>query len=1120
MKTNVPTARMKTAISTAVLLLLFPYAGTPVDAASTDIADYPMAVSNMVSPNVLIVYDNSQSMDAFMGGTLVGAHNLSTRGNIGRSVMRDAIGTYQDSFNWGLMSFGMSNLRKLNTYAQYMGSSTGMVFTDDCVGFVAGNPPIPGISTTNGGLRCIANPEPFTGGNYVTYQLSGDDPEILDVLYTSSIYNQLWLINPSNTTYDGYRNHPTSSGNSWASTAFSNSEGSMSFTATDAGFLASATSNPPVGGIQRQLYVPRDYGYYASISGVGTLNVPVTASTTTQINDLKAKLGNGTDSLTTGEIKNGAVFTPLSGTLASAKTYFAGNTSPIQYSCQQNFVMLVTDGLPTGKTDGTLYSSADRTNSCDWSTTTNSCSTGSFGTAATEAISAVQALRTTTNSNVSSTYPDGTGAVTGNFDVQTYVVALGDTVRNALALSVMDGMAFAGGTKSAIPANDASSFRQAITDIADDINARVGAAAAVAVSNVRLTSADNDSFVTSYNSGTWTGDLEAFDIDSVTGIQLTTPLWTSGSASTQLDQRTPASRYIVTSTDTAGSVGGVQFQPTAATTTTKLSSAQQTLLNSPLATDGAAVLAYLRGDRSGEGVTYRTRAHLLGDLINAEPVLVKAPTARYADAGYSTFKTNQANRTRVIFQGSNDGMLHAFAASSGAETWAYIPNLVLGNLNNLSKKVGFNHRYYVDGTPVVGDVDFDNVVGGTFAAPDWRTILVGGLAKGGRGYYALDVTTPTATSEADAQSKVLWEFPNSITNATARASAIANMGYTHGKPIIVKTKAAGWVVLVTSGYNNGTNAGDSGGDGRGHLYVINARTGDLIRDIVTPATCSSTPATNPCGLAHISAYVDSELDNTTDYVYGGDLYGNVWRFNLTDLTSSSSWSVAKFATLKDASGNVQPITSAPELSLIDNMRMIFIGTGQYLGPTDIPGATGANSYASQRQTIYGLRDPLTTALAEPLRPVLQQQTMTTSGSLRTLTNNTVNYTANGNNRRDGWYIDLPSTGERVIGDPTIALSTLVITTNIPSSTKCDPGGSSWEYFINLKTGGLAENSTVTWSGTFLGNGLASRPTIVQLPNGKVVSLTRLSTARTIKVDVPISSTSSTKKRISWREIIR
>lgn len=1114
MKTNVLTARLKTAMSTAVLLLLFPYAGMPVDAASTDIADYPMAVSNMVTPNVLVVYDNSQSMDAYMAGTLVSGNNPLTRGNIGRLVMRDSIAAYQGSFNWGLMTYKMSNLAKRNTYAYYLGSSSGMVYTSDCVGFIAGVPPTPGTSASNGNRRCIANPQSFTGGEYVTYDVSGDDSNILDVLYTNTSYDQLWGLTAGGTSYHIYEDH--SSSNSWASTAFSNSKGTWSFTPTDAGYLS---ESPP---IDRQLYIKRGWGYIADITGAGTLNVAVAASTSAQIASLNSMLANETDDVATSEIKNGAVFTPLKGTLTSAKTYFSSTfeskSTPIAYSCQQNFVMLVTDGLPTGTTGGTLYSAADRTSSCDWSTLTNACTTGAFGTAATDAIQAVSALRTTTVTGVTSTYPDGTGSVTGKFDVRTYVVALGDTVANPAAMSVMHGMAHAGGTNSAIAATDEASFRAAMTAISDDINAKVGAAAAVAVSNVRLTSADNDSFVTSYNSGTWTGDLQAFDVDSVTGLQSTTPLWTSGSASTQLDLRTPASRFIVTSTDTAGAIGGVQFQPTSATTTTKLSAAQQTLLNSPLSTDGAAVLAYLRGNRAGEGTTYRTRAHLLGDLINAEPVLVKAPSARYADDGYSTFKTNYASRTRMIFQGSNDGMLHAFTASSGAESWAYIPNLVLGNLNNLSKKVGFNHKYYVDGTPVVSDVDFDNVVGGTFATPDWRTILVGGLAKGGRGYYALDVTTPTATSEANAQAKVLWEFPNSITNATARAAAIANMGYTHGKPIIVKTPAAGWVVLVTSGYNNGTNAGDSGGDGRGHLYVINAKTGDLIRDIVTPATCSSAPATNPCGLAHISAYVDSELDNTTDYVYGGDLYGNVWRFNLTDLTSSSSWSVAKFATLKDASGNVQPITSAPELSLIDNMRMVFIGTGQYLGAKDIPGATGANSSATTTQTIYGLRDSLTT-LSDPLRGDLQQQTLSTSGTLRTLSNNQVNYGSTPSSDV-GWYIDLPSTGERVIGDPIIALSTLVVTTNIPSSTKCNPGGSSWEYFINLKTGGLAENSTVTWSGTFLGDGLASRPTIVQLPSGKVISLTRLSDATTVKVDVPISSTSSTKKRISWREIMR
>ncbi|UUZ75301.1 hypothetical protein LP414_26195 [Polaromonas sp. P1(28)-13] len=304
-------------------------------------------------------------------------------------------------------------------------------------------------------------------------------------------------------------------------------------------------------------------------------------------------------------------------------------------------------------------------------------------------------------------------------------------------------------------------------------------------------------------------------------------------------------------------------------------------------------------------------------MINSEPVLVREPIASYADTGYSTFKSSQATRTRMLFQGANDGMLHAFVASTGAEVWAYIPNLVMGSLNNLSQKTSFNHKYYVDGTPVSNDVDFKQVDGATGSGTDWRTILVGGLGKGGRGYYALDISTTTASSEVDVKNKVLWEFPNSITNSAALASAKLNMGYSFGKPIIVKTKAAGWVVLVTSGYNNGTNSGESGGDGLGHLYVINPKTGDLIKDIPTTG-CATTPTTNPCGLAQISAYVAaSDVDNTAEYVYGGDLNGNLWRFDFTT-NSTSGWAVSKFAKLEDATTTpqAQPITTAPELALI------------------------------------------------------------------------------------------------------------------------------------------------------------------------------------------------------------
>ncbi len=1096
------------AVLFASIFLLLSHAVTPSYAGSTDIANVPMAVSNMVTPNVLVIYDNSQSMDAFMNGTLVSGNNPSTRGNIGRSVMRNAINTYRSAFNWGLMTYGMTAAPSLwNTYAYYLGSDTGMVFTDDCVGFVAGNPPTVGVSASNGNRRCIANPQPFTpGGNFVTYDKTGDDADIQDVLYDPRVFTGLWGLSASGTDYNIYTNHALV--NSWTSGDFSAGCGTLwgcpwTFTPTDAGYLS---NNPP---ITRQVYTPRGWGYIAlsGITGSGNLDEQVVVDSATHYNTLQSKLASETNGAT-GEIKNGALFTPLRGTLQSGKTYFStslsGKTTPVQYSCQQNFVMLVTDGLPTGDTSGNLYSEAARTNTCSWSTTSNSCTSGSFGTAATDAIAATNALRTTSVSGHTSTNKDGTGVVTGKYDVQTYVVALGDTVANANALSVMNSMAYNGGTDKAIAASDAASFQNAITKISDDITAKVGSAAAVAVANAHVTASDNAAYISSYNSGTWAGEMNSYALDVTTGIPSTTSLWTSGSAATQLDLRTPASRFIATSTDTAGAIGGIQFQPTTAATATKLSAAQQTLLNTPSTTDGASVLAYLRGDRSGEtALTYRARAHLLGDMINGEPVLVREPSASYADTGYSTFKSSNASRTRMLFQGANDGMLHAFVASTGAESWAYIPNLVMANLNNLSRKPGFTHQYYVDGTPVSNDVDFKNVDGATGSGTDWRTILVGGLGKGGRGYYALDISTPAASSELDAKNKVLWEFPNSITNAANRSAATLNMGYSYGKPIIVKTKAKGWVALVTSGYNNGTNSGDSGGDGLGHLYVINPKTGDLLKDIPTTG-CTATPTANPCGLAQISAYVaNSDVDNTVEYVYGGDLMGNLWRFDLTG-ASSAAWAVSKFATLADASNTTQPITTAPELTLISGARMVFVGTGLYLGITDVS--------TTQTQTMYGLKDSLV-ALPSPLRDSLQQQTFTTSGTKRTNSNNTVDYST-----KKGWYIDLPSTGERVNTDPAIALSVLVFTTNIPSATVCQPGGSSWEYFINVKTGGLVDNSTIPESGTYLASALASRPVLIQLPSGKIISIVRTSDAQTVEKEVPVSAPGFSPKRISWREL--
>ncbi len=1091
-------------IKALTLAIVGSHFATVATAGSTDIANVPMAVSNLVTPNVLVIYDNSQSMDAYMNGTLVSGSDPNTRGNIGRQVMRNSITTYRNAFNWGLMSYEMRTAPSLyNTYAYYLGSNAGMVFTDDCVGYIGTVPPTQGVSATNGNRRCVANPQPFLGGNFVTFDKTGDDADIQDVFYTSGVYSRLWGLTSGatpSTAYTLYTSHNTI--NSWAAASFTGSLGAVSFTPTDAGYLS---VNPPM---TRQLYVPRGWGYNADITGAGKLEEKIDADSTTHYNTLQSKLANETNGATT-EIKNGAVFTPLRGSLQSAQTYYSaglsGNPVPVQFSCQQNFVMLVTDGLPTGDTSGNLYSAADRTNTCSWSTTTNTCTAGMFGTAATQAINAAKALRTTTVSGKTSTSKDGNGAVTGKFDVQTYVVALGDTVANASALSVMNAMAFNGGTDKAIQAADATAFKNAITQISDDITAKVGSAAAVAVANAQVTANDNASYASSYNSGTWSGDINSNAINLSTGLPSSVSLWVSGSASTQLDARSLASRFIVTSVDTAGGIGGVQFQPATALTATKLSAAQQLLLNTPSMLDGTSVLAYLRGDRTGEVASgaYRPRSHVLGDIINSEPLVVPAPSNSYTDTGYAAFKSSNATRTRMLLQGANDGMLHAFVAATGAESWAYVPNLLMPSLNNLSMKTGFNHKYYVDGTPEFGDVDFLNI-DGVSTGGDWRTIVVGGLGKGGRGFYALDVSSPTASSEVDAKNKVLWEFPNSITSATVRTTATLNMGFSFGKPLIVKTAAKGWVVVVSSGYNNGTNSGDSGGDGLGHLYIINPKTGELIKDIPTVG-CGTNTVSTPCGLAHISASTDS--NKLVDYVYGGDLNGNVWRFNLTG-ASVAGWNVSKFTTLVDGSGTVQPISTAPELTNKSGVRTVIVGTGLYLGNTDIPGFVGSNSASTQTQSLYALRDELT-ALPAALRSNLQLQTVSSGGTTGTVAITQVDYAV-----KKGWYVDLRQTGERINTKPASINNTIVWTSNLPSSTKCDPGGSSRIYAIDITAG------YSMWAS--LGNVLASRPVVIVLPSGSPIALTRLSDATTVATKLPPPPTLPipTVKRLSWRQIFR
>jgi type IV pilus assembly protein PilY1 len=625
-------------------------------------------------------------------------------------------------------------------------------------------------------------------------------------------------------------------------------------------------------------------------------------------------------------------------------------------------------------------------------------------------------------------------------------------------------------------ATDPVSAAAKIQATINDIIFRSAPESAVAVSNVNLRAGDNTAFVSSYNLSSWYGELGAYPVDPVTGNVLQdSPIWT---ARDQLDARDPNTRLIAT----FGGSSGIPFRWTNLPT-----AMQSTLTAAGSATDGQARLAWVRGDRSLEGATLRRRVHVLGDIIDAEPVYVKGARISLVNPGFAEFQAALVSRTPMVYQAANDGMLHAFDAATGVERWAYVPSGALASFPALAAPL-YTHRFIVDGTPTVGDVKY----GGA-----WHTVLVGGLRGGGAGYYALDVTSPAAAGESDVAAKVLWEFPNAGTPVSVRN----NLGLSFGKPAIVETVAAGWVALVTSGYNN------TAGDGKGHVYVLNVADGSIVADLVTTA---GSPAT-PSGLAQVSAYTDNaRASAVAKYAYGGDVLGNLWKFDLSGATTAS-WNVSQFAAMRDGAGNPQPIVAAPELSNIDGKPLVSVGTGKLLGDSDIADTSV--------QSVYTVMDDGTSLGSVRGGSLVRRTAVVGADQNRTVTGSAIDWTT-----KRGWYFDLPGAGERANTDPSVAFGALTFTTNQPSPVECS--SKNFLYVLD-ETQGVQEPDrnfdSVTglpWAGKFLGNTIASRPVLISLPSGRVDALVHRADNTVATVRLPITGSASVERRLSWREILR
>jgi len=624
---------------------------------------------------------------------------------------------------------------------------------------------------------------------------------------------------------------------------------------------------------------------------------------------------------------------------------------------------------------------------------------------------------------------------------------------------------------------------KALAKIRDDS----GTSAALSTNSFSF-QADTLLFQTRFNSDGWSGELNAYP---VSGLGIANVSW---QAQQQLVAKSSSSRVILTYDVDKTSNRGIAFTwgDMGSTSPTSLRTSLNKTANGTVDTLGSDRVTYLRGDavtgmRTRPTISGTSSTNRLGDVINSQAQYVGRPNFGYGEGSYAAFSVSKAGRTKMVYVGANDGMLHGFNGATGEELLGYVPSEMYrtrGAEQPLSKltqpdygKTGNLHRFYVDGTPTMGDI----CTGSCAAATDWKTILVGGLNAGGQGIYALDITNPGSFSEASASTIVKWEFLDHDHDGTSSSTTVtgdAELGYTYSRPFIVKLctsrigtgspkicDASKWYVIFGNGYNN-TEADGHVGTGDAVLYVLEADTGYLVKKIAL----DEADGVSPNGLSEL-APIDIDGDGTIDFVYAGDLKGNLWRVDFVS-HNTNDWE-SKVGTgsnpnplyiAKDEQSPTrirQPITTAPDVILHpEGGVLVVFGTGSYID-------TGDTS-TTQVQTMYGIWDKLDDNTIDSTdRTNLQVQTVNTtivtgtstvslSGGTsvdkdhdyRTISTNLVDWVS-----VKGWYMNLPDTGERIAFNPQVLGGNLLkFSSVIPSADVCESGGTSWDYYVDALTG--------------------------------------------------------------------
>jgi type IV pilus assembly protein PilY1 len=789
-------------------------------------------------------------------------------------------------------------------------------------------------------------------------------------------------------------------------------------------------------------YLPSDY----------TSSSQVTGSYHNDKTILKAAIGTSHSSLKTivdGLTANGG--TPLANrTIAAAHYYkhdgYFSAADPIQYVCQRNFLVIMTDGRPQAEGDTAL-------GGCGAGFSNPLCGANADGQ-----FSYIESWLGTPHDKVGdgkdpdyyhfhvpagctassadeepceyqnggSDYLDDVCKVLAENDLRpdldgqqalvTYTIGFG------VANSLLQRAAAQGGGKyfTASTADElADAFAQTLNSIQTETESFV--APVVPVSQTTRTESGNRLYIALFrpkNGGAeWPGNLKKYQVsetgqlldanghaatDSAGNILTTAQSYWDTTASGRnvskggvgelLANRTAARNLYTNLSGTNLTASGNAF-------TTGNSALTAAMLNAASSAERTQIINYVTGidteDENSNGNITEKRAWILGDIIHSVPLVVN----------YSASDT-------MIVVGANDGMLHAFDDATGDELWAFVPNGLLGNLKQLIPGNAGTHPYLVDGSPKM-----------VVTASNQR-IVVFGLGRGGREYYALDITSKTAP-------QFLWK----VSNAT---SGMSELGQTWSDPAFTKVSSGGSGVdalIVGAGYDSyfddpsHTAANSSGAMGRG-IFVLNATTGALITSLIRPTGMDfAVPST--------VAALDLNGDGTLDRAYVGDLGGQMWRMD-NALTTTRLLS----------SGGNRKIFYPPDVVRDRGFLSVFFGTGDRSNPLQ----------TTVVDRMYAVKDDGGSNKTESSLTDVTTQVVQNGSSSETSLKNALKTSS-------GWFIQLnENPGEKVLASPTAFFSAF-FSTFTPVSGVCNAGGDARLYTLNYATGGIPDSAVQDPDGT-------------------------------------------------------